>query len=384
MARLLPLLLALVLAPSAQAAIPEVQAHRGGPVLAGVPTYPEESMPAFRNAARNLHVVLELDAKLTADGVPVVFHDPTLDRTTNCEGPVVERAIADLASCVEDVLGAPGNDLPTAPATEPVPIATLADVLAFAKAEGIGINLEIKNYPTDDEDYDPTPAFANRVMDVVLESGIPARQVILQSFTPANLDVAEMRMPDAQFALLSLAGTNDLAIDVASSNGYDWVSPAWPIDKAYVDRAHGSQLKVVPYTLNQKDDVEAAAEAGVDALISDDPLMALQTLDTEAADVKLEPLSTKLAKVRRKGKLSLRVSSDEPVTAELVARLKRKVLGTRTVTFDEAGARRVVIRLTRAGKRALADREAAKVKLVAKSRDVALNRGTARATAPLG
>ena len=136
MARFVPLLLALVLAPSAQAAIPGVQAHRGGPVLDGVPTYPEESMPAFRNAAQNLHVVLELDAKLTADGVPVVFHDPTLDRTTNCEGPVVERALADLAACMEDVLGAPGNDLPTAPATEPVPISTLADVLAFAKARG--------------------------------------------------------------------------------------------------------------------------------------------------------------------------------------------------------------------------------------------------------
>src|SRR5687767_10166808 len=239
MARLVTLLLALALAPAAQAAVPAVQAHRGGPVLDGVPAYPEETMPAFRNAARNLQAVLELDAKLTADGVPVVFHDPTLDRTTNCDGPVVERTLAELASCRADILGAPGNDLPTAPAPEPVPIATLAEVLAFAKADGIGINLEIKNYPTDDDDYDPTPAFANRVMDVVLESGIPASQVIIQSFTPANLDVAEARMPDAQFALLSLAGTNDLAIDVAAGNGWDWVSPAWPIDGAYVARAHG-------------------------------------------------------------------------------------------------------------------------------------------------
>ena len=384
MARFLPLLLALVLAPSAQAAIPAVQAHRGGPVLAGVPTYPEESMPAFRNAAQNLRVVLELDAKLTADRVPVVIHDPTLDRTTNCDGPVVERALADLAPCLGDVLGAPGNDLPTAPATEPTPISTLAEVLAFAKAEGIGINLEIKNYPTDDEDYDPTPAFANRIMDVVLESGIPARQVIIQSFVPANLQVAESRMPDAEFAFLSLAGSEDFGLATAAANNWDWVSPAWPVDKAFVDQAHGQGVKVVPYTLNQKADVEAAGEAGVDALISDDPLMALQTLDTEPADVKLKPLSTKLAKVRRKGKLRLGMSSDEPATVELVARLKRKVLGTRTVTFDEAGARRVVIRLTRAGKQALADRDTAKVKLVAKTRDVALNRGKARASAPLG
>ena len=88
-------------------------------------------------------------------------------------------------------------------------------------------------------------------MDVVLESGIPASQVIIQSFTPDNLDVAEQRMPDAQFALLSLAGTNDLAIDVAASNGWDWVSPAWPMDEAYVEQAHGRKLKVIPYTINQ-------------------------------------------------------------------------------------------------------------------------------------
>jgi glycerophosphoryl diester phosphodiesterase len=384
MTRAIPILLALVLAPSAQAAVPDIQAHRGGPVLAGVPTYPEETLPAFRNAAQELQVVLELDAKLTKDGVPVVIHDPTLDRTTNCEGAVIDRTLAELAACQADVLGAPGNDLPTAPAPQPVPIATLAEVLAFAKAAGIGINLEIKNYPTDDEDYDPTPAFANRIMDVVLESGIPARQVIVQSFTPANLDVAEARMPNAEFALLSLAGTNDVAIDVAAANGWDWVSPAWPIDGGYVDRAHGQDLRVVPYTLNQKADVQAAADAGVDALITDDPLMALQTVDTKAAKVELAPLSKKLAKVRRRGKLRLRLTSDEPVTAELTARLKRKVLGRRTVELDEAGTGRVTIRLTRAGRKRLKGKETARVKLVAKSRDLALNRGRARATARLG
>ena len=361
-----------------------MQAHRGGPVLAGVPTYAEESLPAFTNAAQNLQVVLELDAKLTADGVPVVFHDPTLDRTTNCEGPVSARTLVELAACPADVLGAPGNDLPTAPAPEPVPIATLAEVLAFAKTDGIGINLEIKNYPTDDEDYDPTPAFANRIMDVVLDSGIPASQVIIQSFTPDNLGVAEQRMPDAQFALLSLAGTNDLAIDVAAARGWDWVSPQWPVDAAYVERAHESALKVVPYTLNQAEDITTAAEVGVDALISDDPLMAMQTLDAKPAAVHLEPLTDKLAKVRRKRKLPVRVSSNEPATVELAARLRRKVVGRLTVTFDEAGEERIVVRLTRAGRKALKGRDHARLKLVAKTTDLALNRGKVRATVSLG
>ena len=385
MRHIVPVLLVLALAPAAQAAVPGVQAHRGGAVLAGVPAFGEETMPAFRNAAEELHVVLELDTKLTADGVPVVIHDDTLERTTNCEGLVADRTLADLAPCMVDTLGVPisDDDPERVVAPEPQPIATLAEVLAFAKAVGIGINLEIKNVVTDD-DYDPTPAYANRVMDVVLESGIPASQVIIQSFMPDNLDVAEDRMPEAEFSLLSLAQTNDLAIDFASARGWNWVSPQWPIDAAYVERAHGSNLKVVPYTLNEPEDVATASEVGVDAVITDDPLMALQTLDTEAAAVALEPLSTKLTRVRRKRKLRVGVSSNEPATVELVARLKRKVIGRSEVTFDEAGEQRAAIPLNRRGRRALADRETATVKLVAKTTDVALNHGTVRARAPLG
>jgi glycerophosphoryl diester phosphodiesterase len=374
MARFIPLLAALALAPGAQAAGPAVQAHRGGPVLAGVPTFPEETLPAFRNAAQSLQVVLELDAKLTADGVPVVIHDPTLDRTTNCEGAVADRTLAELGECMADVLGAPGNDLETAPAPEPVPIATLAEVLAFAKADGIGINLEIKNYPTD-SDHDPTPAFANRIMDVVVESGIPAEQVIMQSFTPDNLMVAEQRMPDAQFALLALAGFEDFAIDLAASNGWDWVSPAWPVDGAYVEQAHGRKLKVVPYTLNQPEAVAEAAKVGVDALITDDPLMALQTLDSDPPRVEVEALTKKLRKAKRRDALRVRVTANEPATVKLTARRKGEVVGRATATFEEAGAQRVRIPLERVGR---------KIKLVAKSADLALNRAKTRTVARLG
>jgi len=373
MARVIPFLLALAVAPSAQAAVPAVQAHRGGPVLAGVPTYPEETLPAFRNAGQNLQVVLELDAKLTADGVPVVIHDPTLDRTTNCTGAVADRTLAELAECQADVLGAPGNDLATAPAPEPVPIATLAEVLAFAKAEGIGINLEIKNYPTD-SDHDPTPVFANRIMDVVVESGIPASQVIMQSFTPDNLDVAQQRMPDAQFALLALAGFEEPAIDFAATRGWDWVSPSWPVDDAYVERAHGRKLKVVPYTLNQPDDVAEAAKVGVDALITDDPLMALQTLDTEPAAVELVPLTKRLARARRKRRFRVEVSSSEPATVELTARSRGRRIGRASLRFEEAGEERVRMRIRRPGRR---------VRLVARSSDLALNEAKTRAVARL-
>ena len=53
-------------APATAWAAPGIHAHRGGSVLDGAPAYPENTMPAFRNASRAGYV-LELDVKLTAD-----------------------------------------------------------------------------------------------------------------------------------------------------------------------------------------------------------------------------------------------------------------------------------------------------------------------------
>ena len=84
--------IAFALAWSAVAsASPFVHAHRGGP-LATVhgelrPAYPENSLPAFRHAAK-AGFVLEMDTRVTADGRAVIMHDASLNRTTNCTGLV--------------------------------------------------------------------------------------------------------------------------------------------------------------------------------------------------------------------------------------------------------------------------------------------------------
>ena len=367
----------LLLVPAAAAGVPTVQAHRGGPVIDGVPIYPEESMPAFANAAEELQLVVELDAKLTSDGVPVVIHDATLDRTTTCEGLVADRSLAELAPCRLDILGAPGNGLDTAPAPVPLPMATLAEVLDYAKRERVVLNLEIKNYPTD-ADYDPSGEFGRRVIDVVVESGIPSRQLILQSFLPADLETARERLPEAELSALALAGFEDPVKTYADARDWDWVSPAWPVDREYVDDAHERGLKVVPYTINQREDVLAAAEAGVDALITDDPLMAMKVLDTKAPRITFEVLRTRLAAVRRTGKLPVRVTSNEASKVAFNVRLVGKGLGSKELRFREAGSRKVTFRLKRSVRRALRDREAAKAVLTGKWTDLALNVGTGR------
>src|SRR5512132_2316819 len=95
------------IAPAANAAL-QIHAHRGGTVSNGKPTFSEESLDAYRHAAAN-GFVLEVDAKLTKDGVPVAIHDATVDRTTTCTGEVRSFTLDALRACRSDVLGSPGG-----------------------------------------------------------------------------------------------------------------------------------------------------------------------------------------------------------------------------------------------------------------------------------
>ena len=274
-------LLVLTIAPSAMAALPDIHAHRGGTVQNGTARFGEESIRAYRNAA--LHgFVLEVDAKLTEDGVPVAIHDATLDRTTNCSGEVRTFTLAELRSCRTDVLGSPGSPLSTRGARHTEAIATIAEVLEFARRSGAEVNLEIKNVPSD-PDFDSTPAFANRVMDVVVASRVPRRQLLIQSFIAGNLDVARQRLPGVATSLLAIQVINEAYLQTAADNDYDFISPEWPVSADYVRRAHAMGLDVAPFTLDAASDVRAARRARVDALITDDPLMAAGALGLRPA-----------------------------------------------------------------------------------------------------
>jgi glycerophosphoryl diester phosphodiesterase len=258
-------------------ASPLLIAHRGGAGL-----WPENTMSAFRNADALFETAgvpgwIELDTQFTKDRVLVVIHDATLDRTTNCTGEVRTFTLAELASCRTDVLGSPGSPLPTRPAPRPAPIITIGSLLEFAKRTGAELNLEIKNVPTD-PDYDTTPAFANRVMDVVIASRVPRRQLLIQSFIPANLDVARQRLPGVATSLLAVQSINEPYLQVAADNDYDFISPEWPVSADYASRAHAMGLDVAPFTVDAVADVRGAKAARVEALITDDPLMAGRAL----------------------------------------------------------------------------------------------------------
>lgn len=273
--------LSLVAAVPAGATV-EIHAHRGGTLENGVPVTPENSMPAFRNARKLGVDFVELDAKITKDGVAVIMHDATLDRTTNCSGPVKSFTLAQLGSCRIDILGTTGNFVQVARSSVRIPTAT--EVLAWARRHGVRLHLEIKNQPTD-SDFDPTPAFAQIVLGAIQASGIPKPQVLIQSFWPPNLDAAEAAgLRTTLLTSRELSGapfpTNEGGVEFAALRGYDVVSPDWPPSDptSYVALAHSLGKLVVPYTLNTATGISDAVGAGVDGVISDDPVLAQQVV----------------------------------------------------------------------------------------------------------
>lgn len=283
---LLAIALTLTMAGTAAAA-PGIVAHRGGPLANGKPAFPENSLPALKNAAES-GWVLEFDVSLTEDRVPVVIHDDRLDRTTNCSGLVKDIEAETLRkNCLIDVNGTTGVHEPLAPEDQ-VPVPTLAEVLEMAEPLGATITPEIKNVPpttlaelTGSDDFDPDPGgFATAVSEALAESGYPQERIIVQSFWPANLDVAREHLPDAQLSLLTIKAMNDLGPEYATAFGYGWISPEFGtgLNPTYVERAHLEGRKVTTWTLNTAEAITRAAQQGVDAIITDDPVLAKKKL----------------------------------------------------------------------------------------------------------
>jgi glycerophosphoryl diester phosphodiesterase len=280
-------LLLLLVLPATASASPTIVAHRGGSLKDGKAITPENSLPAFARAAAH-GWVLEFDVSLTSDGVPVVIHDDTLDRTTDCTGLVKARTAAQLRSeCRIDVLGIGGARVPIEDPEERPVVPTLAEVLDFAAKRGATISPEIKNIPptsqqelTGPDDFDPDPrGFATTVSQALADSGFPQERMIVQSFWPPNLEVAATILPDAQLSYLTLEQMNDPGPELALLRGYDWISPGFTgtLNPTYVERAHLYGEKVTVYTPDSAEELAAAKAAGVDAVITDDPDLAETT-----------------------------------------------------------------------------------------------------------
>ena len=106
-----------------------VAGHRGDSA-----NYPENTMAAFRAAIAAGVDMIETDVRLSSDGVPVLIHDRTVDRTTDGTGYVKEKTFAELRA------------LNAGTETAPQQIPTLEELLELLATTDVTLNLEVKEY----------------------------------------------------------------------------------------------------------------------------------------------------------------------------------------------------------------------------------------------
>jgi len=154
--------------------------HRGAPLVE-----PENTMPSFHRAIADGCNALELDVHRTRDGHLVVFHDDTLERTSNGEGRVAEHTLAQLQQ-LNAAREWPGRE-------ERIP--TLQEVVD-AMPDTTVFNFEIKNFSFFSEQRTEL-----ELVKFIRENRMRDR-VILSSFNPLNIWRVKMADPDIFTALL--------------------------------------------------------------------------------------------------------------------------------------------------------------------------------------
>ena len=224
----------------------QIIAHRGGPNYA-----PENTLPAFQNAIAQGVDWLEFDVQMTQDGVLVIIHDETVDRTTDGTG-----AVRDLTFTQIRALDA-GNG-------EKVP--TFKEVVELAKANGVKILPETKSahlYPGIEEN-----------MLQMLDEANYLDQTIIQSFEADSLDTLHRLNPNAK--LCALYGLGQFSVSAPPGDA-QFVCPMAEmvlLNPVIIRQAHGERRQVFiwfgmlenPFLFN------VMRFFGAEGLMSNDPI----------------------------------------------------------------------------------------------------------------
>lgn len=161
---------------------PRALAHRGGGTLA-----PENTIAALRCGLAHGYRAVEFDVMLAKDGVPVVVHDVELGRTVAGSGAIPDYTAGQLAAMEAGAWFGPDF------AGEGVP--AFDAVVAYCKAQGIWMNIEIKPAPGFEQQTGAVVASATREY-FAGEIAAGALLPLLSSFSIAALDAARAAAPE--------------------------------------------------------------------------------------------------------------------------------------------------------------------------------------------
>jgi glycerophosphoryl diester phosphodiesterase len=243
-------------------AFPLVVAHRGASS-----THPENTLASFEAALALGTPVLELDVRLSADGIPVVLHDPDLSRTTDRSGWVHELSLGQIQAA----------NAGTAERPERVP--AFRTVLEAVSGRG-GLAVEIKNIPGEPA-YDDEREWIVEAATAELQASAFRGPVLIISFNPRSIAAAKRLAPTQPTGFLSTRPVDpDTALEHVLDAGHEFVFPGFrtllPAGPAFVERAHRAGIRVGTWTVDDRETFGRLLDWGVDAVATNDPAMGLE------------------------------------------------------------------------------------------------------------
>jgi glycerophosphoryl diester phosphodiesterase len=236
-----------------------VVAHRGASA-----EQPENTIAAFEAAARAGADAIEVDVRVTADGVPVVLHDPDVSITTDGAGHVHELTLEQI------------KELNPA-------VPTLAEAVTAASRLGVGVDVEIKNLPGEPAFDSPREAVLESSLEV-LRGAQPSVPILITSFNWLTIERSRELAPEIPTGFLSIAAVDaDAAFVYVRQYGHGFVLPQTPALLAagedFVRQAHGEGIRVGTWVADDEEVLATLFEWKVDAVASNDPARAVAVRD---------------------------------------------------------------------------------------------------------
>jgi glycerophosphoryl diester phosphodiesterase len=239
---------------------PIILAHRGDLAHA-----PENTLPSFQQAIQKGADGVELDAKLTMDGHVIVFHDMTVDRTTDGRGKVASFSLEairklDAGSWFDNKF-------------KGIKIPLLEEVFETVGKDRL-INIELTNYST------PRDGLVDKVCDLIKRHG-NQKQIIFSSFFASNLKRGAQMLPEIPRSLLAMPGIAGIwARSFGFTLGeYQALHPhISSVSREQINRVHRLKRRVHVWTANLPQEIIKLKEWGADGIFTDDPALAVKTL----------------------------------------------------------------------------------------------------------
>lgn len=257
--------------------------HRGASGLA-----PEHTLVAYDLALELGADYIEQDLQMTQDGVLVVLHDETLERTVrgpveNCTGFVRDKTLAQLKTCDAGSWFNEAFPDQAKPEYVGLQIPTLEEVFRRYRHR--------TNYYIETKNPESDPGMEEellRLMDEYRLTKAAGRhwQVLIQSFSPDSLVKIHALNPDLPLIQLYSGSLSSAEIQatllVASAYAVGIGPSKGDVDAGLVEAAHGVCLDIHPYTVNETAEMEALIELGVDGMFTNFPDRLDQVLGKDA------------------------------------------------------------------------------------------------------